>query len=59
MAAQVLVHLGADLNTVRQQVIQLIGGQQPELGHRVLREGALVIEVQARLDAVEGRAGGP
>ena len=55
VAAQVLVHLGADLNTVRQQVIQLIGGQQPELGHRVLREGALVTEVQARLDAVEGR----
>ena len=28
VAAQVLVHLGADLNTVRQQVIQIIGGQR-------------------------------
>ena len=55
VAAQVLVHLGADLNRVRQQVIQLIGGEQPEPGRRPLREGALVTEVQARLDAVEGR----
>jgi ATP-dependent Clp protease ATP-binding subunit ClpA len=55
VAAQVLVHLGADLNRVRQQVIQLIDGKQPEPGRRPLREGALVTEVQARLDAVEGR----
>ena len=33
VAAQVLVRLGADLNRVRQQVIQLISGQQPP-GHR-------------------------
>jgi GNAT superfamily N-acetyltransferase len=32
VAAQVLVHLGADLNRVRQQVIRLIGGQQPQSG---------------------------
>ncbi len=31
VAAQVLVKLGADLNRVRQQVIQLISGRQPEL----------------------------
>ena len=55
VAAQVLVHLGADLNRVRQQVILLIGGKQPERGRRVPREGALVAEVQARLAAVEGR----
>jgi ATP-dependent Clp protease ATP-binding subunit ClpC len=32
VAAQVLVKLGADLNRVRQQVIQLISGQQPQPG---------------------------
>ena len=55
VAAQVLAHLGADLNTVRQQVIQLIGGKQPEPGRRTLREGALVTELKARLDMVEGQ----
>jgi ATP-dependent Clp protease ATP-binding subunit ClpA len=54
VAAQVLVKLGADLKTVRQQVIQLIGGKRPEAGGRVPREGAVVTEVQARLNAVEG-----
>jgi ATP-dependent Clp protease ATP-binding subunit ClpC len=32
VAAQVLVKLGADLNRVRQQVIQLISGQQSQPG---------------------------
>jgi ATP-dependent Clp protease ATP-binding subunit ClpC len=32
VAAQVLVKLGADLNLVRQQVIQLVSGQQPQPG---------------------------
>jgi ATP-dependent Clp protease ATP-binding subunit ClpC len=32
VAAQVLVKLGADLNRVREQVIQLISGQQPQPG---------------------------
>ena len=32
VAAQVLVKLGADLGRVRQQVIQLISGQQPQPG---------------------------
>jgi GNAT superfamily N-acetyltransferase len=34
VAAQVLVILGADLNRVRQQVDQLISGQQPQPSHR-------------------------
>jgi len=48
VAAQVLVRLGADLNRVRQQVVQLIHGRPP-------REGAPGPEVQNRLDTVEGR----
>jgi hypothetical protein len=57
VAAQVLVQLGADLNRVRQRVIELISGQQlqPQPGRRPPREGALVTELQARLVAVEGR----
>ena len=49
VAAQVLVKLGADLNRVRQQVIQLIPNSRPP------REGARATEMQARLDAVEVR----
>ena len=53
VAAQVLVKLGADLNRVRQQVLQLISGQQPD---RLLpREGAPVTGMQARLEAIEAR----
>jgi ATP-dependent Clp protease ATP-binding subunit ClpA len=48
VAAQVLVRLGADLNRVRQQVIQLIHGRPP-------REGAPGPEAQARLEVVESR----
>ena len=48
VAAQVLVRLGADLNRVRHQVIQLIHSRPP-------REGAPVAQVQARLDGVEVR----
>ena len=54
VAAQVLVKLGADLNRVRQQVIQLIAAQQ-QPGHPPPREGVPVTEVQARLDAIEAR----
>ena len=50
IAAQVLTGLGADLDRVRQQVIELISGQQPQPGHRPSREAAQVTEVQARLD---------
>jgi ATP-dependent Clp protease ATP-binding subunit ClpC len=53
VAAQVLVKLGADLNRVRQQVIELISGQQPD---RLLpQEGVPVAGVHARLGAVEDR----
>jgi hypothetical protein len=55
VAAQVLVNLGADLNRVRQQVIQLISGQQPQPGRLSPREGVPVTEARARLDAIEGR----
>jgi ATP-dependent Clp protease ATP-binding subunit ClpA len=48
VAAQVLVKLGANPSRVRQQVIQLIDGQQS-------REGAPVTEMQARPDVVEVR----
>jgi ATP-dependent Clp protease ATP-binding subunit ClpA len=48
VAAQVLVRLGADLNRVRHQVIQLIADRPP-------REAAPGPEVQARLDVVEIR----
>jgi ATP-dependent Clp protease ATP-binding subunit ClpA len=48
VAAQVLVRLGAELNRVRQRVIQLIHARPP-------REGAPGPEVQARLDVVEVR----
>jgi ATP-dependent Clp protease ATP-binding subunit ClpA len=54
VAAQVLVKLGAALNRVRQQVIQLIAAQQ-QPGHLPPQEGVPVTEVQARLDAIEGR----
>jgi hypothetical protein len=40
VAAQVLVKLGAELNRVRLQVIELISGQQPQPGRRPPREGA-------------------
>jgi hypothetical protein len=52
VAAQVLVKLGADLNRVRQQVIQLLHGYQAQ---EATRQSALVKEVKVRLDVVEGR----
>ena len=57
VAAQVLVKLGADLNRVRQRVIQLIAAQQ-QPGHLPPREGVPVTEARARLDAIEGRLAG-
>ncbi len=48
VATQILIRLGADLNRVRHQVIQLIAS-------RPLREGAPGPEVQARLDVIEIR----
>ena len=58
VAAQVLVKLGADLNRVRQQVIQLLHGyhgKEPRLARRPPEEGVPVIEARARLDTIEGR----
>jgi hypothetical protein len=55
VAPQVLVRLGADLNRVRQQVIQLIGGQPSRPGRRPFREGVPATEARARLDVVEAR----
>jgi len=55
VAAQVLVKLGADLNRMRQQVIQLISGQRPQPDPLPPREGVPVTEARARLDTIEGR----
>ena len=55
VAAQVLVRLAADLNRVRQRVIQLTGDRRPEPGRRPPGKDAVVTDVQARLDAIEGR----
>ena len=58
VAAQALVRLGADLNRVRQQVIQLLHGYQPKgpvSARSAARENTLLSAVQARLEAVEQR----
>ena len=63
VAAQVLVKLGADLNRVRQQVIQLLHGHQgkePKSARRWPQEGALQARpdvVEVRLAALERRVG--
>jgi len=65
VAAQVLVKLGADMNRVRQQVIELLHGQQreeepeaepaaPESG-RAGRGDRMLAEVLGRLGAIESR----
>jgi len=62
VAAQVLVRLGADLNRVRQQVVQLLHGYQgkePETARARpwagSRERLLLSEVQVRVSAFETR----
>jgi ATP-dependent Clp protease ATP-binding subunit ClpC len=58
VAAQVLVRLGADLNRVREQVIQLLHGHQAEESVSdpfVARELRLLPAVKTRLEAVEQR----
>ena len=60
VAAQVLVKLGADLNRVRQQVIQLLHGHQPKepvSARSAARENTPLSAVQARLEQVEQRLG--
>ena len=56
VAAQVLVKLGADLNRVRQMVIQLLDGHGAEGSSKPRSTRAGVIEdVLARLDSMDGR----
>ena len=58
VAAQVLVKLGADLNQVRQQVIELLHGHQekePVSARSAAGELRLLPAVNARLEAVERR----
>jgi ATP-dependent Clp protease ATP-binding subunit ClpC len=58
VAAQVLVRLGADLNRVRQQVIQLLhghGGREPVSAGAGRPERAVAADLQARIDAIESR----
>jgi hypothetical protein len=58
VAAQILVKLGADLNRVRQQVIQLLHGHQakePVSAWSTAGELRLLPAVKARLEAVEQR----
>jgi ATP-dependent Clp protease ATP-binding subunit ClpA len=58
VAAQVLVKLGADLNRVRQQVIQLLHGrrgEEPEGADVARRERGLLSGVVARVNAIDSR----
>jgi Clp amino terminal domain, pathogenicity island component/UvrB/uvrC motif len=61
VAARVLVKLGADLNRVRQQVIQLLHGYQGKepassgAAPEGLRRGRVPSDVPARVDALESR----
>ncbi len=57
VAAQVLVKLSADLNRVRQQVIQLLHGHRDKEmeGSTAPRERGLPPEIVVRLDAIDSR----
>jgi hypothetical protein len=55
VAAQVLVRLGADLNQVRQQVIELVSDLRPQSGRRPPREVVPVMWMHNRLDVFGGR----
>jgi Clp amino terminal domain, pathogenicity island component len=55
VAAQVLVRLGADLNQVRQQVIELVSDLRPQSGRRPPREVVPVMWLHSRLDVIKGR----
>ena len=58
VAAQVLVKLGADLNRVRQQVIQLLHGYrdtEPQAASAGPRAAPSPSDLQARVDAIEPR----
>ena len=55
MAAQVLVKLGADLNLVRQQVIQLLHGRRDRWGSGKRAGTQLPDDALARIDALDHR----
>jgi ATP-dependent Clp protease ATP-binding subunit ClpA len=55
VAAQVLVRLGADLNQLRQQVIELVSDLRPQSGRRPPREVVPVMWMHNRLDLFGGR----
>jgi ATP-dependent Clp protease ATP-binding subunit ClpA len=58
VAAQVLVRLGADLNRVRQQVIELLHGyqaQEPAAAGAGPRERGLAADILTRINAIESR----
>ncbi len=59
MAAQVLVRLGADLNRVRQQVVQLLEGGQGEAGEagpqRIGGTRDWLTEIQSTLATIADR----
>jgi Clp amino terminal domain, pathogenicity island component len=55
VAAQVLVRLGADLNQMRQQVIELVSDLRPQSGRRPPREVVPVMWMHSRLDVFGGR----
>jgi len=62
VAAQVLVRLGADLNRVRQQVIQLLHGRAaegpgPGLDVRLVMVEQQLEAIERQLTAIEGRIG--
>ncbi len=55
IAAQVLVRLGADLNRVREQVVQLVHGEQPARPRAGRTERAVLPRLVIRFDALEKR----
>jgi Clp amino terminal domain, pathogenicity island component/UvrB/uvrC motif len=56
VAAQVLVKLGADLNRVRQMVVQLLNGRETEARPKLRSmRGGVIEDVLARLDSMDGR----
>jgi hypothetical protein len=62
VAAQVLVRLGADLNRVRQQVVQLLAGRTaaepgPGLDVRIEMIEQQLAAIELQLTAIEGRVG--
>ncbi len=67
VAAQVLVKLGADLNRVRQQVLQLLGDSESEMEAGLVRlpgdvrpagSPAQLAEIIARLNSIDARLAG-